>query len=325
MHSSDSMPMVSIRPGYLTFYSEPLRAGSASRSTGAKAPLPISNRSDGLISSKAERRLSQAVDWMLHLSKPKKLFPKNHHSKLLFKVNFVTLTLASKQVHDDNTIKVQLLQPFLDSLRKTWKCKHYLWRAESQKNGNIHFHIITDVYIPKWQLRTRWNDIQNKLGYVDRWISKKKLKQPPSTEVKSVKNIRKLGAYLAKYCAKNPEGALYTALYKKGAEISPCYNPSEALQIYPASAGKFRSIQGNLWGLSYSLSKIRSAVCCVHDIADKSLHQLWKVFGKEAKEYAYHTCIYVPVEKWAREIKGDLLATFTHYLQEYRNLVPVPI
>jgi len=262
---------------------------------------------------------------MICLTGPKKLFPDKPHNKLFFKVNFLTLTLSSPQIHTDNEIKEKLLQPFLDSLRKTWNCKHYLWRAESQKNGNIHFHIVTDVYIPKWKLRSRWNGIQNTLGYVDRWVSTKKMKQPPSTEVKSVKNIRKLGAYLAKYCAKNPEGAMYTALFEHEKSLRPCYNPSEALKIYPASAGKFRSISGNLWGLSYSLSKIRSAVCCVHDIADKSLHQLWKVFGKEAKEYAYHTCIYVPVSDWMKEVTGDLFKVFGNYIVDYRRLQPVPI
>ncbi len=315
--------MVSIRPGYLTFYSEYCGDGSASSSRSEQNELPISNSADGLISYKAQRRLSQAVDWMLCLCGPKKLYPNDPTKNLTFKVNFVTLTLSSPQIHSDNEIKQKLLQPFLDTLRKTWKCKHYLWRAEPQKNGNIHFHLVTDVYIPMWKLRVRWNDIQNKLGYVDRWKTEKKVRQPPSTEVKSVKNIRKLGAYLAKYCAKNPEGAMYTALQEENGELVPCYNPSEALKIYPAKAGKFRSIGGNLWGLSYSLSKIRSAVACVHDIKDSSLHQLWKVFGKEAKEYAFHTCIYVPVSDWMKHVTGDLFAVFANYVLEYRKIPPI--
>lgn len=325
MHRSDSIPMVSIRPGYLTFYSESTKSGSKLSTKSAAGELPDRNTADGLISDKAARRLSQSIDWMIYLALPKRIYPDRPHCKLHFRVNFLTLTLSSRQVHEDNTIKEKLLQPFLDTLRKTWGCKLYMWRAEPQKNGNIHFHLVTDVYIPWWKIRNRWNDIQNTLGYVDRWKGKTKSGIPNSTDVHSVKKVRNLGAYLAKYMGKGAGGAMYTALQAVNDGLMPCYNPSEALKIYPAAAGKFRSIGGNLWGLSYTLSKVKSVVLYVNDIRDNSLHQFWQLFGKQAKEYDYHTCLYVPVAEWARQVKGELYSFFVQYLEEYRNLQPVPI
>ncbi len=324
MPRDDLIPMLSIRPSYITFYSEYCGDGGSSRESDGTEELPERTQADGIISDKASRRICQSIDWLLYLAKPKFLFPERLKCRLLFRVNFITLSLSSAQIHDDNTIKKMLLQPFLDTMRKTWGCKHYIWRAESQKNGNIHFHILTDQYIPWWKIRKRWNDIQNILGYIDRYMATGGEKDPNSTDVHSVKKVKKLGAYMSKYFGKNPGESIYTACQMQEGQLHPCYNPSEALYIYPATAGKFRAVGGNLWGLSYSLSEIRSAVACVHDIKDDSLHKLWKKYGKDAKEYDYHTCIYIPVSEWGKVVKGDLLKLFKNYVSEYRDLRAPP-
>lgn len=316
------MPMVSIRPGYVTLYSEPLRTSSSTITRSDPPELPTHNRPAGLISFKAERRLSQAIDWMLYLAKPKPLFPGKPKSKLKFRVNFITLTLSAPQVHDDNTIKKELLQPFLDTLRKSWKCSKYLWRAEAQANGNIHFHIVSDVYVEWWKIRNRWNAIQGKLGYVARFHEKHGHSTPNSTDVHSVNRIKNLAAYLAKYCSKNPQGSMYTALSRIDGKLIPCYDPSLALSLCQAAEKKFRAIGGKLWGLSYSLSRIRSVVICTWDIADKSLREFCSRFKSSARSYDYHTCYYVPVAQWAKAVQGALYTAFQNYLAEYRGLHP---
>jgi hypothetical protein len=83
-----------------------------------------------------------------------------------FEVNFVTLSLASKQIHSDQVIKSKLLDSLLKESKRRWNVDHYIWKAEKQKNGSIHFHILTDVFIPYNELRNVWNRIQGKLGYI---------------------------------------------------------------------------------------------------------------------------------------------------------------
>lgn len=114
------------------------------------------------------------------------------------KASFITLTLPSKQVHDDNTIKRQILQPFLSECKRLLNLKFYIWTAETQANGNIHFHIITPSYINKYTLQTTWNRHAETLGYVSRSSSK----NPPSTNVKGVSNTGKAIAYITKYLSK---------------------------------------------------------------------------------------------------------------------------
>ncbi|MCP9769442.1 hypothetical protein EGI22_16180 [Lacihabitans sp. LS3-19] len=95
---------------------------------------------------------------------------------------FVTLTLPFTQFHSDNTIKKQILSPFIEWLRSDANAIHvngnhkgqqkgfgvqaYFWRAESQKNGRIHFHLIVDKYIPWDRIRAKWNQCCERLGYI---------------------------------------------------------------------------------------------------------------------------------------------------------------
>ncbi len=47
-----------------------------------------------------------------------------------------------------------------------------MWRAEAQKNDNIHFHIIADKYIHWRDLRDSWNRILKDYKYVSKYVSK---------------------------------------------------------------------------------------------------------------------------------------------------------
>lgn len=80
---------------------------------------------------------------------------------------FVTLTLPAEQMHDDNYIKRNLLNRFIINLKTRYNVGHYFWRAEPQKNGNIHFHILTDRYIHWKAIRHDWNQILDEYGYIE--------------------------------------------------------------------------------------------------------------------------------------------------------------
>src|SRR3972149_9919788 len=94
-----------------------------------------------------------------------------HYQK---RITFITLTLPSNQIHTDNVIKSKCLNQLLIEMSRYHKVEQYIWRAEKQKNGNIHFHILADRYIFWSDIRNRWNRIVNKLGYVDRYKDEQK-------------------------------------------------------------------------------------------------------------------------------------------------------
>ena len=253
------------------------------------------NKPDGQISFKAEKRIRNAIDWLLEITPKKKFYAPKYKKHYWFRINFITLTLASKQVHSDSTIKKVLLNQFLVECRKKWKVHNYLWRAESQKNGNIHFHICTDQFIPWLELRNNWNRIQNKLGYVDRFHVKHKHRAPNSTDVHSIKKIKNISAYLAKYCTKN----------------SP-----------------HRSISGKLWGLSTQLSRIKSNIQLLWGNLSDEIEKISDAFPNHTKVFDYATVIYCKSKDWFKlnvPILKRLHKSFVMAARGDPDLVPVSI
>lgn len=160
---------------------------------------PTQNKVKGELSLKAIRRIKAAVNWLVYLSKEKRIYMKQENKHFKFKINFITLTLSSPQQHSDRVIKAKLLQPFIRILRSKYKVTNYVWKAETQRNGNIHFHITCDVFIHYKEIRDTWNTIQETLGYVTR----SNIVDPNSTDIHSVLKVTNLAAYLSKYIAKN--------------------------------------------------------------------------------------------------------------------------
>lgn len=118
---------------------------------------------------------------------------------------FITLTLSSAQVKTDNYIKRNMLSQFIDKLQYNHQIKNLFWRAEKQKNGNLHFHIITDKFIDYKQIRKYWNDIQEKEGYIDSYKYKTGKTDPPSTHVRSADSVKNFVDYVIKYSTKEDE------------------------------------------------------------------------------------------------------------------------
>lgn len=283
------IPYIAIRPGYMVTYSQPANGWERSE----KQQLTLNNLSNndtkGIISKKAKKSISNAIDWLLWLTSEKKFFSHKHKKEFWFKLNFVTLTLPSKQIHTDNEIKKKILNYFLTEARRKWGVVHYLWRAEAQKNGNIHFHIVFDKFLPWKELKDCWNNCTNVLGYVNRFKEKHGNKNPNSTDVHSIRKIKNISAYLAKYCTKNSDN---------------------------------RTIGGNLWGLSTSLSKIKNATTVMDSQCFAELDVIEKKHPKSFINKDYFTCIYLDVKKWANLIKGKLWKIFHDFVTEIKGSPP---
>lgn len=170
---------------------------------------------------------------------------------------FVTLTLPAYQNHEDTEIKRRALKPFIQQLQRKHHVQNYFWVAEVQKNGNIHFHLIVDRRIDHRHLRKLWNSYMADLGYIQDYRDaqeythrngfnyRSELEQswpkeaqylayktgvatnwsnPNSTDVKKIKHVKNLAAYLTKYITKS-DGS--------------------------------RPIEGRLWGCSDSLRDVK--------------------------------------------------------------------
>lgn len=99
-------------------------------------------------------------------------FPEKLPSETVFPT-FVTLTLPVKQVHSDEDLRRYCLGPFIQYMTgdrekglSGWGVRAYLWVAETQANGNLHFHLLIDRAVPWRRIRDAWNRCLQRLNYV---------------------------------------------------------------------------------------------------------------------------------------------------------------
>lgn len=151
------------------------------------------------------------------------------------KFTFLTLTLPAPQVHTDNELKREALRPFLQELRRKYGADQYVWKAEPQENGNVHFHILLDRFIPWQDLRRLWNRFLEPLGYIEAYRQRQQEKHkegmvyslrdgckstpqqqltayaegvrtnwsnPNSTDIHSLRNVKHIIAYISAYIVK---------------------------------------------------------------------------------------------------------------------------
>lgn len=332
----DIVPYISISPSKVCLYNrlENYTSNKSDRQLFNEENLQI-NKQQGEISKKARRKIESAIDWLLYTSSDKKAYSKKAGKYYNFKIMFVTLTLSSTQMHSDFEIKEKLLNQFLVETRKKWSCKKYLWRAESQKNGNIHFHIVFNKFIPWQWIKTVWNRIQNKYSYVDRFANsqykkfdsgfffdkydrykrtyKQQLKsykegisgnwyKPNSTDVHSIKKVKNISRYLSKYCTKNDSNLRKPQI-------------CDSSKRYYAKPGtnETRQIEGNLWYLSTELSRLKSAIEVVDSEISADLSTLHEHFQNKLKHYDYCSIYYVNSE----DLKKISSFTLQTILNEY--------
>lgn len=157
----------------------------------------------GSLSAGAAKRLKRALELLVDVSPVQKFVRPSDMKQFNFKLTFATFTLPSSQgsITDTQIVK-ECLGPMLQVMRRRWGMRHYVWRAEKQKNGNLHFHITSNRYMPYDQMRDEWNKCVNSLGFVDRFESKHGHRHPNSTDIHSVRKVRDIAAYMVKYMSK---------------------------------------------------------------------------------------------------------------------------
>lgn len=172
----------------------------------------------GEITPHSRRRLNKAIQLLLDITEPRWIINPVTQKRQKFHLAFWTLTLSAPQYFvTDSEIKKQLLEPFLRIMRKKG-LRNYIWKAELQQNGNIHFHLLTDFFLPYTVIRDCWNNCQNKLGFIDEFERRHGHNNPNSTDVRSVKTSSGVASYLSKYMLKPTEK---NKQQKLTAEIDP--------------------------------------------------------------------------------------------------------
>ena len=331
MDNHTPRPALKITPNRITFYDERTSSHKGTRRTadyytGTDNSEQSNSREEearahnGTLSESGRRNLLKACArfiYFLNISNEAKRRAKIKGKKSL---KFITLTLASEQQHSDTEIRQKLLNQFLTELRQEFGLKNYIWKAEKQENGNIHFHILVDIFIDWKIIREKWSRIQNKLGYIDRFrkginengfeyyfdSARKKNKfissetirarwekgkkenwnNPPGTEIRRVEKIKNTSAYFAKYFAKED---------------------------------KIESGFGRIWFASRTVS--RYPICRkLQGVAESKLYNfLWKFFKSRAYVNEYCLSYSIDLVKLNRLFPCELLQNYLIECEKYSS------
>lgn len=173
------------------------------------------------------------------------------------KLTFVTLTLPSAQMHTDKELNRLALNRFLQNCKRRFGVINYIWRAERQKNGNIHYHILIDNYIHYLRVRKEWNLIMADLGYIQKFQEVHGHSNPNSTDIHALKNIKNVTAYITKYVSKCEEYKEYEALKRNyNAGLIDLDEFENAKAILYKELEKIK-INSRVWGCSDALKEVK--------------------------------------------------------------------
>ena len=242
----------------------------------------------GEMNSKSKSKIIRCVNVLYDISNEKKFWNERKKKWNKFRLNFITLTLSSAQMQiEDKLIKKECLEWWLSLARRKFGMKHYVWKAERQKNGNIHFHITTNIFIGVQELRDSWNRAQERIGFLDLFENKFNHRNPNSTDIKIVRNSKDLGIYIGKYISKE---------LKKEDRIS-----------------------GKLWDCSKSLKSVKSCSVELFDNIEDEFNVILERFEFKKIEKDYID-IFVSEKFRIKEILTKKLHNeYSEYLQKVRN------
>ncbi len=167
----------------------------------SKDNLQKAYKSPSLSHGSAKKIKKILTHWILAVNMSQKL-QRNTYKKRRRYLVMVTLTLPSKQVEPDKEFKRKYLNNFLIQLKKETDITSYLWVAEKQKNGNIHFHIIVDSFCKQNQVQRIWNRVLSNGKYIEEFRNKFNHSNPPTTHLRGQKQMTNPADYLTKYVTK---------------------------------------------------------------------------------------------------------------------------
>ena len=116
------------------------------------------NNNNGL-SRKSQKKIANTIFWFLAATNRNSFFS----GKRFVNVSFCTLTLPSEQFHSDIEIKSKCLNQFFIECKKYYNLRNYIWKLEHQKNGNVHFHILADIFLPVFFITIRPTSSSSKI------------------------------------------------------------------------------------------------------------------------------------------------------------------
>lgn len=167
----------------------------------AKKKITESNKRQNSLSKKSMSRIKNYVQLLLDTAIEKEIYSIKENKRFKYKIGFCTLTIPPDFEMNDENIHYKIFKPFLRVLKNKYDLAEYIWKAETQENEKLHYHLTINQWVHWFIINREWRKQIQKHGYNYGTEKRKRA----ATEIHSVKKIKNLAAYLCKYLAKNDE------------------------------------------------------------------------------------------------------------------------
>lgn len=246
----------------------------------------------------------------------------------------VTLTLPIPQHHSDRDIYRSCLMPWLQRMRRSYGIVHYVWRAEAQENGNLHYHVLLDRYVDKRILQLTWCMDLDALDYRADYAAETGSLTPPCTHVTRIKSSVKdpvtgeshaidPANYLAEYVSDLPqpvrEGGkdLLDANGRKVLQGS--YTNADGVKVTYIT----RPIAGRVWGMSDDLRPLRHPTLTASRRLYKCLENAVDAGDLSVNDGDHASVYYGPVKQIMAKQLPRISALVRHFqLRQFAQLYP---
>jgi len=259
----------------------------------------------GEVTASTQKRITTAVDIFLQLAPEREIYNPVTKRRQKFKLSFITLTVSA---HDpiEHSEGHKALKVWLQHFKRPWhrrkmseSMKTYIWKAELQERGQIHYHVITNAWLHLAEIRRVWNDLQKARGWTQDYFAQHRSHDPNSTDVHSIYKIKDVGRYLSKYIGKqqykaspaNPEAGFPALMVPIAldAKVWGCSEDLKGKKRFSCEMDKWTFLSMKSAEESDILRKFETEHCIFYDLKDKNykpenllsvtnsnLYQSWK-------------------------------------------------
>lgn len=211
----------------------------------------------GILCPGAKKRLTKAIELLVQAATKEKTFEFEHKKtknvvSARFKLNFITLTIHSpKKMIDGKDGHKKCLEPLLLWLRRNYGMNLYVWKAELQERGQLHYHMTSNCFVPWKELRNKWNELQANAGYLNEYYEQNGHYDANSTDVHSVYKVKDMAKYLKK--------SIFKSYKQKSGNI---------ISEFKKSVQNTTSIGGKVWDCSLNLKSMRYFECAEDECSE---------------------------------------------------------
>lgn len=288
------------------------------------------------LSLNSKKEIIKRIKWINEIGEIK-----NYKTKkgdiIQYKTSMITLTIPKKVENTPKEITKIVLGNFITLMRKTQGMNNYLWKLELQKNGNVHYHLISDVEIDFFYIKKIWNNSLNILGIIDEY-SKEKIKKgfkkyeiERIEEFKKYKKIGKLSPNQVKTEIKRTWEIGQKTKWREPntvnvKRIQLDYNIAGYIAKYISKneEEKEELIEekkiGRFWSSSTNLSKIKQIGKEIQDILQFVYDYSYQVYRKKEFIHDYFSIIKISIN-WMINLDEEIKERFFQSLSDL-NLVP---